>query len=90
MDLLEKEMNDVSNSFPHTRGDGPWAILRGWFLFRFSPHTWGWTYPVYHINAGYDVFPTHVGMDLEPIGYIASKVSFPHTRGDGPEAETIS
>ena len=70
--------------FPHTRGDGPLSSTGFAQCRSFSPHTWGWSAKREAALAAFDVFPTHVGMVRSLCACLASKESFPHTRGDGP------
>ena len=75
----------VPYGFPHTRGDGPLCLVSLALLVGFSPHTWGWTVFGVSTLAENVVFPTHVGMDRATSPISLSPMSFPHTRGDGPQ-----
>ena len=76
--------------FPHTRGDGPGWDLVAAINGMISPHPWGW--PEIRIEASellFD-FPTPVGMARFDLRISSSFARFPHTRGDGPEIESLN
>ena len=51
----------------------------------FSPHAWGWTVGAFDDRAAVGVFPTRVGVDRARLSADELAVSFPHTRGGGPQ-----
>src|ERR1044071_7071647 len=74
----------LAASFPHTRGDGPSSAPRPILCLWFSPHAWGWS-GIARVKAKPEnVFPTRVGMVRVMFARCRVRVSFPHTRGDGP------
>ena len=75
-----------SRSFPHTRGDGPCGAMPGLSTTQFSPHPWGWSVPMRVVQRQTQVFPTPVGMVRRSLRRYVLRMSFPHTREDGPFA----
>ncbi len=73
-----------SGSSPHTRGDGPKALVPILLLLRFSPHAWGWSGKLMTEEALEVVLPTRVGMVRSGPASSAWRACSPHTRGDGP------
>ena len=73
----------VKRSFPHIRGDDPYALIAGgWKGFEFSPRVWGWS------GLGRDrqrlrtVLPTCVGMVRFGVVLSVNSTSFsPHAWG---------
>ena len=63
----------VMRGFPHTRGDGPFHLLRACVRRKFSPHAWGWSGQEGDVHHFPSVFPTRVGMVRNPVR-IRSKV----------------
>ena len=57
--------------------------------FTFSPRTWGWTFNGYVLATSTQVFPTHVGVDLDLHLLSAAIESFPHARGGGPYGKAV-
>ena len=55
-----------------------------WTRPTFSPHAWGWSEKTGPQGSCRPVFPTRVGMVRQAACSVASRFSFPHTRGDGP------
>ncbi len=71
-------------SFPHTRGGGPYMGKGDDGEYPFSPHAWGWTYGLFYEVWGSGVFPTRVGVDRPRHIMRDKRRCFPHTRGGGP------
>ena len=63
MDHSWNKPNRLSQSIPHTRGDGPGKYLSEASARAYSPHAWGWTESSKTIGGSDKVFPTRVGMD---------------------------
>src|SRR3990172_8754568 len=69
---------------PHARGDGPVSGRMQIVLISCSPRAWGWTAEGHFLGLAQEVFPTRVGMDRVQTLRLASGMSVPHARGDGP------
>jgi len=89
MDLVSNINQASIYRFPHTRGDGPKYPAPKYDIIMFSPHTWGWTLQQAVQGYLFEVFPTHVGMDLCTPRNSSQRSGFPHTRGDGPLLSTL-
>ena len=63
MDQKLREIFQSLGSIPPTRGDGPEMYPAVSGVYVYSPHAWGWTLRIRHINNEVTVFPTRVGMD---------------------------
>ena len=85
---LDMERGGVDRHFPHARGDGPHQTFEDDGVGRFSPRPWGWSGRHPSRREGRGIFPTPVGMVLNPNGIFQSVFHFPHARGDGPLYES--
>ena len=56
----------IAFGFPHARGGVPGRLIRLDDEYLFSPRTWGCTYSKGHWSQIKKVFPTHVGVYLNP------------------------
>ena len=73
-----------TRSFPHARGDGPFADSGALVFLVFSPRPWGWSDEYERTKNLLKVFPTPVGMVRKHPLQSSDRGGFPHARGDGP------
>ncbi len=55
----------------------------------FSPHAWGCTFNLLLSRVHFFVFPTRVGVYLDPDRITIDDLSFPHTRGGVPRGRIV-
>ena len=84
MDPLQSIGEQIAESFPRTRGDGPITEHRRADRREFPPHARGWTAGMARRWGTTGVSPARAGMDPRKRSVSATAVSFPRTRGDGP------
>ena len=73
---------------PRTRGDGPADTSAAKRAVMASPHTRGWTQPLYAVVHHCAGFPAHAGMDPGRRRRAGCIPWLPRTRGDGPASRS--
>ena len=46
VDRSQRQSHSQSQRSPHTRGGGPYGLMKTFLISTFSPHAWGWTVPI--------------------------------------------
>ena len=90
MDPHNKQRDSENVSFPRTRGDGPALPSARPPVNVFPPHARGWTLSELIVAVAAAVSPARAGMDRPRSPAAWSRISFPRTRGDGPEGRIPS
>ena len=89
MDRRLERVIITTTGFPRTRGDGPPAESAEVSGVKFPPHARGWTVCDVRQSDQAPVSPARAGMDLRRRLSCASRMGFPRTRGDGPDAPFV-
>ena len=82
---LNSRPSSLSISTTHTRGGDPDCAVDSLKIYKYYPHTWGWSYANLRNTTVQKVLPTHVGVILgKPAEYTAN-YGTTHTRGGDPK-----
>ena len=79
---LEKILGQLESGIPHTCGGVSMPSTSEGLSRRYSPHMWGWFRICILKMMMAFVFPTHVGMVLDPDELTVDEISIPRAYGD--------